>query len=221
MDSLGAKYRSLKDSAAAEIRTRILDGTLPPGARLIEDELASQFGISRMPVREALTLLEGEGFVDIAPRKGATVSVVSAAEAIDMFEVRSMLEGLAARLAARSGRPEALELLADIVSQGSEAITTSDADRISALHSQFHVALAQVGGNSYLVDLVSPLPAKIEWIYNSILRTRAEVSWPEHAEILDAVRSGNEDLAEQVTRRHVQQAAHAFLENLEERSDAD
>lgn len=127
-----------------------------------------------------------------------------------------MLEGLAARLAARSASQESLDALATTLDKGARAITGDDGDRIPLLHQQFHVALAAAGSNKYLIDLVSPLPAKIEWIYNTILRTRAQVSWPEHVEILAAVRSGDEDLAEQVTRRHVQLAAAAFLHNLEQ-----
>lgn len=214
MDSVGTSYRSLKDSAAEEIRNRILDGTLPPGSRLVEEELANQFDISRMPVREALTLLEAEGFVDITPRRGASVSVVSPEEALDIFQVRGMLEGLAARLAARSASPEALESLAATLDAGEKAISSDGGGRIPLLHQQFHVDLALAAGNKYLTDLVSALPGKIEWIYNTILRTRAKISWPEHAEILEAVRSGDEDLAEQVTRRHVEMAADIFLEDL-------
>lgn len=215
MESLGTNYRSLKDTVAAEIRTRIFDGTFPPGTRLVEDELASRFDISRMPVREALTVLEAEGFVEITPRRGASVTVISPEEALELFEVRAMLEGLAARLAARSADTDAVEALAAIIDQGAKAISSDGKNRIPQLHQQFHVTLAAAGDNKYLIDLVSPLPAKIEWVYNSILRTRADVSWPEHVEILDAVRSGDEDRAEQVTRRHVQHAANAFLHNLE------
>lgn len=212
--SLGSKYQSLKESAAEEIRNRILDGSLAPGTRLVEDELAKMFAISRMPVREALTLLEAEGFVEITPRRGATVSVVSSAEALDMFEVRGMLEGLAARLAAQSGDESSLAVLQDIVEEGTRAISSDSSQSMPRLHQQFHIALAEAGGNHYLVNLVSLLPAKIEWIYNSILRTRGEISWPEHAEILEVVRTGDGDRAEEVTRRHVSRSAEVFLHSV-------
>lgn len=217
---LGRNYRSLKDSAAAEIRKRILDGTLPPGSRLVEEELARMFDISRMPVREALTVLESEGFIDIEPRKGASVAAISPAEALEIFEVRGMLEGLAARLAARFRAEGSLASLERTLREGSVVLGEKDAERIAVLHQQFHVALAEAGGNGYLTELVSPLPSKIEWIYNSILRTRAETSWPEHEEILEAVKSGDEDRAEKVTREHVQRSAAVFLESLDEREAA-
>ncbi|MGH7482742.1 MAG: GntR family transcriptional regulator, partial [Longimicrobiales bacterium] len=134
---------------ADEIRAWILAGNIEPGDRLVEDELASKLGVSRMPVREALTLLESEGFVDLVPRRGASVALVSAEEAVELFEVRSMLEGRAARLTARQRRPESLASLKDLIAAGRRAVKAGDRDVMPELHQAFHVALAEASGNHY------------------------------------------------------------------------
>jgi DNA-binding FadR family transcriptional regulator len=86
------------------------------------------------------------------------------------------------------------------------------------LHQAFHVALAEASGNQYLYELVAKLPAKIEWIFNTQVRARAPISWPEHIRILDVIREGDEDAAEAITRAHVHDSAQAFLDMLEQRS---
>lgn len=220
MEALGKRHRSLRSSVADEIRSWILAGTIEPGDRLVEDELASKLGVSRMPVREALSLLEAEGFVDLVPRRGASVALVSPEEAVELFEVRSILEGLAARLAARRRHPESLGSLKEVLASGRRAVKAGDRDAMPELHQAFHVTLAEASGNQYLYELVANLPAKIEWIFNTQVRARAPVSWPEHIRILEVIREGDEDQAEAITRAHVEDSARAFLEMMEQRSSA-
>ena len=98
--TVGSTHRPLRDVVATEMRRLILDGTLRPGERLIEDRLAEQLGVSRNPVREAIRVLEGEGFLDVAARRGSFVATLSAKQAADLFEIRLVLEPLGARLAA-------------------------------------------------------------------------------------------------------------------------
>lgn len=216
MESVGKRYRSLGESVTEELRAGIMSGVLAPGERLIEDEIAGRFGVSRMPVREALSILQIEGFVDIAPRRGATVARISPTEALQLFEVRAMLEGLAARLAARRNDTSDLQRLADIIASGRKAVTGDQQDDLAELHRQFHVALAEAGANRYLMDLAAPLPAKIDWIFSATVRARSSISWAEHAHILEVVTAGDEALAEQVTRRHVEDSAQEYLKLLGE-----
>src|SRR5258706_16187640 len=99
-ESVGRAHLPLRDLVATELRRLILDGTLPPGERLIEDRLAELFGVSRNPIREAIRMLEAEGFPDVTPRRGSFVARLDASQAGDLFEVRVALEPLGARLAA-------------------------------------------------------------------------------------------------------------------------
>src|SRR5258708_11666035 len=86
--NLGRSHRPLRDVVAAEMRRLILDGTLRQGERLIEDRLAEQLGVSRNPIREAIRVLEAEGFLDVTARRGSFVATLSAQQAADLFQVR-------------------------------------------------------------------------------------------------------------------------------------
>jgi len=89
--NVGRSHQPLRDLVATELRRLILDGTLRPGERLTEDRLAEQLGVSRNPIREAIRLLEGEGFLDVTARRGAFVATLSSSQAADLFEVRLAL----------------------------------------------------------------------------------------------------------------------------------
>src|ERR1700732_386053 len=92
--TLGRTHLPLRDVVATELRRRILDGTLGQGERLIEDRLAEQLGVSRNPIREALRMLEAEGFLDVTARRGCFVATLSGDQADDLFEVRLAVEPL-------------------------------------------------------------------------------------------------------------------------------
>ena len=214
MDRVEKRHRSLGESVTEDLRTAIVSGALAPGARLVEDDIADRFGVSRMPVREALSILQIEGFVHIAPRRGATVATISPAEALQLFEVRAMLEGLAARLAARRKDRADFKRLADIIDSGRRAAIERHQAELADLHRQFHIALAEAAANRYLIDLTAPLPAKIDWIFSTAVRGSSSISWNEHARILEVVSSGDEALAEQIARRHVEDSAEEYLKLL-------
>ena len=109
--TIGAQHLALRDQVLAELRQRIINGDYLPGERLTEDRLAEDFGVSRNPVREALRVVEAEGFVVIVPRRGAVVAIPESGTIADMFAVRERLEaagrpaGRRAGHARRRGRP--------------------------------------------------------------------------------------------------------------------
>src|SRR5579872_7579774 len=98
---LGEEHSSLHGQVVAELRQSILTGQLKPGERLVEERIADELGVSRNPVREAIRALASEGLVEVAARRGASVAVMSEQEARETIEVRALLEGQNARLAAR------------------------------------------------------------------------------------------------------------------------
>src|ERR1700712_3651377 len=123
---------------SSAIRQQVLTGELQPGQRLTEEALAADFGTSRIPVREALRLLEGEGFVRVQPYYGTFVVELSDEEAADLLEIRGVLEPLAARRAAIRCTPDLLEAMQDTVTAGVEAAEAGRLAELPALNSRLH-----------------------------------------------------------------------------------
>jgi DNA-binding GntR family transcriptional regulator len=202
MRELGQSHANLGDLAANEIRRAILAGDLAPGERLKQEQLAADMSVSRIPVREALRVLEGEGLVETRPGRGSTVVELTRAGAAEALTVRGALEGLAARLAAERSTPDVIGQLRQAVDEGKRASERADHTTASDAHTRFHLTLARAGGNSHLHTELEMLPAKTEWIVSTLLQSRSEYSWQEHEAILDAVAGGDADLAERLTKLH-------------------
>lgn len=211
--ALGETHQSLNDLVRTALRDAILSGRFKPGERLVEDRLARRFGVSRNPVREALKALHSEGIVTIAPRRGATVARLSIDEAEEVIELRSALEGLSARLAARRLEPEAGDNLEAILRQGDEAADRGDHAELHRLNDAFHSALAEAGSNRYLADFMRSLRAKTHWLFASISRERSVESWREHASILRAVLDRDQEMAALLASRHVTNVGRELIDN--------
>src|ERR1700712_3708819 len=123
---------------SSAIRQQVLTGELQPGQRLTEEALAADFGTSRIPVREALRLLEADGFVRVQPYYGTFVVELSDDEAADLLEIRGGLEPLAARRAASRMTPEVLQTLQEMVTAGAEAAEAGQLAELPELNSQLH-----------------------------------------------------------------------------------
>ena len=211
--SLGSRHVPLRDQVADRIRRSILAGRLRPGARLVEDSLARDFGVSRNPVREALRALAAEGLVRVTARRGAAVMAFDAGTAAEMVEVRAALEGLNARLAARRRDPALLKRLAEILRRGSDAARAGELGQLTRLNGDFHDALAAAGANQVLRDLMRSLRERTGSVFAPLSGGRAIRTWAEHAAILRAVISGDDDLACSLATRHVLNAGVDSLGN--------
>jgi DNA-binding GntR family transcriptional regulator len=203
-------HPTLVEVVAGELRRLVVEGHWAPGARLVEAHLAAELGVSRNPVREALHLLEAEGWVEVEPRKGARVKVVSVDEAEHLFHVRGALESLAAGLAARRRSAGAVTTLRSIVSAGLTAVDSGRLGDLPPLNTAFHVALCDAAGNPELTTIMGPLRDRIQWLYAARVRDRAPASWAEHGDIVDAIDAGDEDLARRLAGDHIARATVAF-----------
>ena len=201
---------SLTKVASDRIRGRILDGTLKPGERLVEDRLSIELGVSRVPVREALLGLSREGLVRLEPRRGASVAEVTPKIVDELVEVRALLEGLNARLAARRHDPKIVALLRDTLKRGNAAAKDGAQDELSRLNAEFHERLTEASRNSVLADTMRSLRERTSLAFTLNGRPRARDDWQEHASVLAAVISGDEELAALLATRHVHNAAAAF-----------
>jgi DNA-binding GntR family transcriptional regulator len=197
-------------SVTDAVRRAIVTGRYRPGERLTEDQLADEYGVSRVPVREALRSLEGEGFVRLAPYSGTFVAELSEVEAEDLLEVRAAIEVVAARRAAARRTPEQLAELRAIVKTARSSLQAGDYDRLVELNGRFHLVLAQASGNPSIHQLLQQLRAKIEWVYAADVRDRARASWKEHAELLDALEVADEDESARLTEIHIRNARAAY-----------
>ncbi len=201
---------SLSKVASDRIRSQILDGKLRPGERLVEDRLSVEFGVSRVPVREALRLLSVEGLVRIEPRRGASVANVSTEMADELVEVRALLEGLNARLAARRHDPGIIARLSDTLVRGNAAAGSATAEELASLNREFHTLLVEASRNSVLSEIMRTLRERTALAFSLNGKVRAREDWKEHSAILAAVIDGDEELAALLATRHVQNAADAF-----------
>lgn len=217
MSKLGREHRPLRDLVCDELRRQIIDGTYPPGAHLVEDRLAQELGVSRNPVREALRVLEAEGFVDMIPRRGAVVATLSDEEVRDIFEVRMALEALAARLAARHADPEGVAMLREVLAQAAKALEADDAGALTDLNAAFHEHLLEQSGNGYLRDVMLQLRGQMKWIFSRTAgRTRGQHSLDEHEQLATAIEAGDEERAAALALEHVRAASSSYWKGREE-----
>lgn len=204
-----ARNAPLGALATERLRDAILSGEYQPGERLVEDRLSEAFGISRVPIREALRALASDGLVEVRPNRGASVAAISPAMAADLVEVRAMLEGLNARLAARHSQPAIIEELRAILRDGNRAAVDGDVGDLVRLNAEFHDKLAQAGRNVILWDIMRTLRERTALVFARNTAARASRDWDEHSRILAAVIDGDEQLAELLAARHVHAAGEA------------
>jgi DNA-binding GntR family transcriptional regulator len=188
----------------------VVSGALRPGQHLVESELARQLGVSRQPVREALHRLEAEGWVDLRPSQGAYVHVPTDAEVDQLLDVRELLEGATARLAARAATPEAVASLRATWQDGMAAVGGGDVAAAVAANNAFHAAVAAVAGNTVLEELSEIVGRRVRWHYRQVAPVRGHESWSEHAELLAAIEAGDEDRAAALARVHTERTRTAY-----------
>ncbi|MDN4612436.1 GntR family transcriptional regulator [Arthrobacter burdickii] len=206
------------------IRRGIILGELPPGARVTEAALAARYGVSRVPVREALRALEAEGFVESKPYAGSTVAKIPLDDAEDLFAVRRAIEATIARRAARRAAEQfaadapstgwfpARRALADILDYGDRAVAADALADLPELNIRFHLGVAELSGSASLAALLRQISGKIEWLYAADVDNRGKQSWSEHRLILAAIDAGNGDEAERLMAGHVESSQHGYLE---------
>jgi DNA-binding GntR family transcriptional regulator len=199
-----------------EILAAITDGQLQPNERLIQDELATRLGVSRQPVQQALLLLRNDGLLREAPGRGLIVAVLDANAARDLYEIRAALEGLAARLAAERGAARAKIAGPPLLEAGRAAIVSSSVSRMVAADLKFHHLLYELSGNALVQETTEPHWRHMRRIMGQVLMlgdTPRRI-WDEHEAILDAVIAGDAPNAEQLSQRHIMDAANIFIARL-------
>jgi len=206
----------LSEDIAESIKTAIIKGKFKPGEKISEGELAESMGISRTPLREAFRKLENEGFIKIIPRKGAVVANLDADEAIDLYEIKSTLEGLAARLAARNMKEKDIGKLEKINEELRELIDQNDLESFYRVHTRFHGGFVKLCGNKRLIQMISNLNDHFNrfGIISLTLPGQFEKAIEQHAQIIEAFKSGDQNLVEKKVKTNVMTGGRVLVEHL-------
>jgi DNA-binding GntR family transcriptional regulator len=196
---------TLAERVYSSVKDAILSLQLKPGSPLVEDELARQLGTSKTPVRDALLALERDGLVTKIPYKGTYVAELNQADAVEIFELRSVLEGLASRLAARELTPQDIAEAERLLAEADEARLRGELTEASLLGEQFHQVILRRARNTRLHPILLNLDEqmrRLRLISNQFVG-RLEKSAYQHRVILDALRAGDPAQVEKAMRAHL------------------
>ncbi len=188
------------------------DGSLPPGSRLREQELAARFRISRTPVREALKRLEVMGLVAHEPHHGAVVAALDHGQTVELYQVREVLEGTAAGLAAVHATAAEIELLRAMVT--ADHARTGDPAALARSNRQFHRQLHRAARNRFLDTALENMRLSLALLSGTTLGRplRGPAAVEEHAAMVEAVAARDPAAAEAAARRHIREAFRARIE---------
>ena len=209
---------SVVDQVYIATRERITSGSLPRGARVHQEDLAAELGVSRTPVREALRRLAAEGLVEMRTNRGARVADIDQGGMRGAYEARLVVEPGAARLAARRRLPEPLARMRAAVAAQRRSLRS--VERSFEASREFHLALVAASGNDHLLQLVERLwVARIGGtIHERQVETqeRMVLDVREHEQILEAIEAGDARRAESLTRQHLADAMRRSMDILGE-----
>jgi DNA-binding GntR family transcriptional regulator len=215
IEPLGA----IRERVLAGLRQEIISGTLRPGDRLVERELADRFGVSRVPVREAVRALVTEGFVHFETPRRALVRRLTLDDVRELFELREALEVYAAGLAAARATPEDLAETEKLLASAAAATEAGDAEAITDINSRLHDRIMAMAGNGLLTEALEPVAGRLRWM------TRRNEEWPhllvEHRELYEAIASGDPERARAQALVHVRTNYRSTVRHLFGEAEAD
>ncbi|BCL26550.1 GntR family transcriptional regulator [Streptomyces aurantiacus] len=205
LPTLGGKKPSYRESVADALRAALIAGELRPGEVHSAPALATRFGVSATPVREALLDLAKEGLVDTVPNKGFRVTAVSEKQLDEYTHIRSLIEIPTTVGLATSADPAALEALRPVAQEIVTAAAAGDLIAYVEADIRFHLGLLGLAGNAHLVEVVGDLRkrSRLYGLHALVEAGRLEASAEEHLEILDALVAGDEEAVRAVMTRHL------------------
>jgi DNA-binding GntR family transcriptional regulator len=216
---VATRHQTKQEFAYQTLRRAILACELQPGERLVIDDLATRLGVSIIPVREALQILQSEGLVASVPHVGAAVAPISRASIVDVFTVLEGLEMMATRLVALEGSPAALETLTRLVAVMNDAAQAGRFDEWADLNTRFHHAISAATKLPLLVEMTDRVLGLWDrvrrYYFNGVLRHRVADAQRQHRDILAAIVARDFPALEALVRTHNRGALAAYLAHLE------
>lgn len=209
----GASARSLGTRVYDAIKGQIIGLQRPPGERLVERDLAAELGVSRIPLREGLRMLEAEGLVVIVPRRGAMVAPFTAADVRHLFDVRESVEVLAARLAAQNRDSAGLAEAQRTLVAAREALAVGDAQALASANARFHECVIAMAANPLLENMMQPLNARVRWLFALTTGDQDDTQQcTEHEAMYHAIAAGDDETAGLHAYEHVRATREPSLE---------
>jgi DNA-binding GntR family transcriptional regulator len=210
-DSASIERRGQRNGDGVEqaLRERIASHSIPPGAKLLEQELSSEFGVSRSRIREVLGALEMRGLVERIPNRGAIVTRFDIAQVFAIYDVREVLEGLCARLATEKSPPESWEdLVRSFGKPMDELLQKGDIETYAEAYAAMRRRIIDAAQNQVLSGMLDSIYEKTHVIMRRvmILPGRAEKGLKEHRAVLEAMRRGDSEEAERLKRANIRSA---------------
>ncbi|MGA8258852.1 MAG: GntR family transcriptional regulator [Arenicellales bacterium] len=215
MDAIG-QQRPLPELVYERVVEGICDGTLSPGERLTQEALARQLDVSRLPVGQALKRLEAEGFLRPVGRRGLEVAPLEGRFVRELYELRAGIDQVSAGLAARRAGPDLRSRGDAVLERGRRAAKDHDIPALIAADMAFHELIGEAAGNRMILETMASHWNHTRRVMEMILsddRNQDQV-WREHTAILEAVCAGDVREAERLARRHVENAAEWFANEL-------
>lgn len=201
---------SLAERVYEELFSGIQEGRYPPGERLREEDVAEALGVSRTPVREAVSRLHARGLLE-ASNGGLAVTRLTRSATVELYAVRQILEGSAARFAAQQASQAEIFTMEHLTAAFAKAL--NDPDMLAKINREFHLAIREAAHNRYLVRTLSEFDTTLTLLPGTTFeeKDRGRQALAEHTEILKAIMARDPDAAERAARNHIQQAQAARL----------
>ncbi|MGW5641556.1 GntR family transcriptional regulator [Saccharopolyspora sp. NPDC003752] len=208
---IGAQDYPLREQVRDELRARIADGRIGPGDRMVEQALADEFGVSRIPVREALRMLETEGLVHNVPRRGVIVSELTRPDIEHLFDIREALEVLVFRLAADRATPRDVRRLEKLLERAKAAMAKERHSDVTQINADFHEAVTDLAGNPFLHGMLEPLTGRLRVLIGRSHEYERQAA--EHAGLVEALADRDPDRAAALALAHIRTSrAHALAQ---------
>lgn len=208
------KHQTLRERILETIRDAIITGSMKPGEKVAEPELAERFGISRTPIREAFRQLESEGYLKVIPRKGAVVAAFTQKDVEEFYAIKSILEGYAARKACERLTEKEIEKLEHINDKLRHLACDGDVKHFFKVHNDFHDLFLHSAGNDKLYELISSLVGKFQRLRLASLSLpgRMGMSVEEHDKIIEAFCRRDPDEAERLVRKNAEYGGRVLMQ---------
>jgi DNA-binding GntR family transcriptional regulator len=220
MTQIAQKYRTMTEIVADELRVKILNGDLIPGQRLVTADIADEMGVSRMPVRDALRYLESTGLVETVPHRGTVVKDLSENEIVELYQIRAVLEGLAARLASKRVGEAQLRQFENIVAKHDlKTMQNEGYDEFTKLNKSFHSMIWASAGSPKLESMLANLYDACSQYRNlsMLVPGRSDSIYNEHNALCEAIKCHDCDEAERLARTHYENTSLALIAAIESR----